>query len=50
MLVGKKVKVVGEGVERGWLNVLRNAFRFFFMLHFFFKEFGSHLRSSLRVS
>ena len=26
MFVGKKANVAGEGVERGWLNVLRNAF------------------------
>ena len=39
MFVGKKTNVAGEGVERGWLNVLRNAFWFCFMLHFVFKEF-----------
>ena len=40
MLAGKTANAAGEGVGGDWLNVLRNAFWFCFMLHFVFKEFG----------
>jgi len=40
MLVGKIENAAAEEVGGDWLNVLRNAFWFCFMLHFFFKEFG----------